>query len=69
MDKKKGAFLAIKITLLKFPLLGVILYYALSYIKINPLALITGIGIVQVVIILKAVGILLVKYMDSWAKA
>jgi hypothetical protein len=68
LDSKKRVFFAIKITLLKFPLLGVVLYYAFSYISINPLALIAGIGIVQAVIILKIVGILLVNYMNPLAK-
>ncbi len=65
---KKSAFFAIKITLLKFPLLGVILYYVLKYININPLALIVGIGIVQAVMVLKVVGILFVNYMNSLAR-
>ena len=65
---KKSAFFAIKITLLKFPLLGIILYYVLKYININPLALIAGIGIVQAVMILKVVGILFVNYMNSLAR-
>ena len=68
-DRKKRVFFALKITLLKFPLLGIFLYYILSYISINPLALIAGIGIVHVVIILKVVGILFVNYMNSMAKA
>jgi hypothetical protein len=68
LGSKKKVFFAIKITLLKFPLLGIVLYYAFSYISINPLALIAGIGIVQAVIILKIVGILLVNYMNSLAK-
>ncbi|MEE8185515.1 MAG: ATP synthase subunit I [Thermodesulfobacteriota bacterium] len=68
LDSKKRGFFAIKITLLKFPLLAIVLYYALSYISINPLALIVGIGIVQVVIILKIFGILLVNYMNPLAK-
>ncbi len=68
LHMKKMVFFAVKITLLKLPLLGVILYYALRYIKINPLALIVGIGIVQAVMVLKVAGMLLVNYMNSPAR-
>lgn len=68
LDNKKRVFFAVKITLLKFPLLGIILYYAFRHITINPLALIAGIGIVQAVMVLKVVGILLVNYMNSLVK-
>lgn len=67
LDSKKRVFFAIKITLLKFPLLCIVLYYVLGYISINSFALIAGIGIVQAVMILKIVGILLLNYMNSLA--
>jgi len=68
LQMRKRAFFAIKITLLKFPLLGVLLYYVLRYININPLALIVGIGIVQAVMVLKVVGILFVNYTNPLAR-
>ena len=68
LHRKKSAFFAIKITLLKFPLLGIILYYVLSHININPFALIVGIGIVQAVMVLKVVGILFVNYTNPLAR-
>ncbi|MFV1951332.1 MAG: ATP synthase subunit I [Nitrospinota bacterium] len=67
-NREKTPFFAIKITLIKFPVLGVILYYSLSRIDINPFSLIAGISIVQVVMILKVIGMLFTNRMNSLAK-
>jgi ATP synthase I chain len=67
-DRKKKPFFAIKITLIKFPILGVILYYSLTHVNINSFSLIVGISIVQAVMILKVVGMLFTNRMNSLAK-
>lgn len=46
------AVLAIKIFILKFPLLGVGLWYAFKLMPINPFALIGGISVTQVAILI-----------------
>lgn len=50
------AILAIKIFILKFPLLGIALWYAFKYIPINPFGLIGGIAITQVAILIAALS-------------
>jgi len=45
------ALLALKIFILKFPLLGVGLWYAFKYFDINPFALIGGIAVTQLAIL------------------
>ncbi len=50
------AILAIKIFILKFPLLGIALWYAFKYIPINPAALIGGIAVTQVAILIAGVS-------------
>ena len=42
------AILAIKLFILKFPLVGLALWLAFKYLAINPFALIFGIGITQI---------------------
>jgi hypothetical protein len=44
--------LAISVFIIKFPLLGVGLWYAFKMFQINPFALIGGIGITQVAILI-----------------
>ena len=48
--------LAIKVFILKFPLLGIGLWYAFKYMQINTFALIGGIGITQVAILISALS-------------
>ena len=48
------AILAIKVFVLKFPLLGVALWYAFKYMPINPLALVCGIAVTQIAILISA---------------
>ncbi len=48
------AVLAIKVFILKFPLLGIGLWYAFKYLPINPMALIGGIAVTQVAILISA---------------
>ena len=50
------AVLAIKVFILKFPLLGIALWYAFKYISINPFALIGGISVTQVAILMSALA-------------
>lgn len=50
------AVLAIKIFILKFPLLGIALWYAFKYLPINPLALVGGIAVTQVAILISALA-------------
>lgn len=50
------AVLAIKVFILKFPLLGIILWYAFKYLPINTFALVGGIGITQVAILISALN-------------
>lgn len=50
------AILAIKIFILKFPLLGIALWYAFKYLPINPLALVGGIAVTQVAILISALA-------------
>ena len=58
--KKSGnplmAILAIKVFILKFPLLGIVLWYAFKYLQINTFALVGGIGITQVAILISALS-------------
>jgi len=46
------AVLAIKVFILKFPILGIILWYAFKYMPINPFALIGGIAVTQIAILI-----------------
>ena len=46
------AVLAIKVFILKFPLLGIALWYAFKYISINPFALVGGIAVTQMAILI-----------------
>jgi len=55
------ALLAIKIFILKFPLLGIGLWYAFKYIPISPAALIAGIAITQASILIAGVSNLIRK--------
>ena len=50
------AVLAIKVFILKFPILGVALWFAFKYMPINPFALIGGISVTQVAILLAALA-------------
>lgn len=50
------AILAIKVFILKFPLLGIALWYALKYLPISPFALIGGIAVTQVAILISALS-------------
>ncbi len=50
------SILAIKVFILKFPLLGIALWYAFKYMPINPLALICGIAVTQVAILISALS-------------
>ena len=50
------AILAIKVFILKFPLLGIVLWYAFKYMQINTFALVGGIGITQVAILISALS-------------
>ena len=48
------AILAIKLFILKFPLVGLTLWLAFKYLQINPFALIFGIAIVQIAMLASA---------------
>jgi hypothetical protein len=48
------AILAIKLFILKFPLVGLALWLAFKYLQINPFALIFGIAIVQIAMLASA---------------
>lgn len=50
------AVLAIKVFFLKFPLLGVALWYAFKYLPINPLALVCGIAVTQIAVVVAAIA-------------
>jgi hypothetical protein len=60
---KKALYFTLKIFLIKFPLLGITLYYLFTNVDINPFALVGGIVIVQVVMFLKAIGVVIVNSM------
>ncbi len=62
---KKAIFFSLKIFLIKFPLLGIFLYYLFKNAEINPFALVGGIAIVQVVMFLKAIGVVIVNSMNK----
>lgn len=62
---KKALFFSFKIFLIKFPLLGIFLYYLFKNVEINPFALVGGIVIVQGVMVLKAVGVVVVNSMNK----
>lgn len=53
--------LAIQVFVLKFPLLGVGLWFAFKYIPINPFALVGGIAITQVAILIAGISKLFKK--------
>jgi len=55
------AIIALHVFVLKFPLLGIALWYAFKYMPINPMALVGGVGITQVAILISAVNKLLKK--------
>lgn len=50
------AVLAIKLFILKFPLLGLALWLAFKYLQINPFALIFGIAITQIAMLVSALA-------------
>jgi Kef-type K+ transport system membrane component KefB len=59
--KKKSSdpimtLVVIMVFILKFPLLGIVLWYAFKYMQINTFALIGGIGITQVAILISALS-------------
>jgi hypothetical protein len=56
---KKALYLALKIFLIKFPLLGILLYYLFLNVDINPFALVGGIAVIQAVMFLKALGVVI----------
>lgn len=62
---KKALYFSLKIFLIKFPLLGIFLYYLFKNVEINPFALVGGIVIVQVVMFLKAIGVVIVNSMNK----
>lgn len=64
---KKALYFSLKIFLIKFPLLGIFLYYAFKNLEINPFALVGGIALVQVVMFLKAIGVTVVNWMNTSA--
>jgi hypothetical protein len=66
---KKPLYFALKIFLIKFPLLGITLYYLFMNVDINPFALVGGIIIVQVVMFLKAIGVAIVNSMRKSAQS
>jgi hypothetical protein len=49
------AVLAIKLFILKFPLLGFLLWLAFKYLQINPFALIIGIAFTQIAMLVSAI--------------
>lgn len=53
--------LALHVFVLKFPVLGLGLWYAFKYMPINPLALVGGVAITQVAILLSALNKFLKK--------
>ena len=66
---KKALYFALKIFLIKFPLLGISLYYLFTNVAINPFALVGGIVIVQAVMFLKAIGVVIVNSMGKSARS
>jgi len=66
---KKALYFALKIFLIKFPLLGISLYYLFTNVAINPFALVGGIVIVQAVMFLKAIGVVIVNSMRKSARS
>jgi hypothetical protein len=66
---KKAMLFSLKIFIIKFPLLGIFLYYLFKNAEINPFALVGGIAIVQVVMFLKAIGVVIVNSMNKSARA
>ena len=66
---KKALYFALKIFLIKFPLLGISLYYLFTNVDINPFALVGGIVIVQAVMFLKAIGVVIVNSMRKSARS
>jgi len=55
------AIVALHVFVLKFPLLGIALWYAFKYMPINPFALIGGIAVTQVAILISGLNKLLKK--------
>ena len=64
----KALYFALKIFLIKFPILGISLYYLFTNVDINPFALVGGIVIVQAVMFLKAIGVVIVNSMRKSAQ-
>ncbi|MCP4713650.1 MAG: hypothetical protein GY868_00920 [Deltaproteobacteria bacterium] len=55
------AVLAIKVFILKFPVLGIGLWFAFKYFAINPFALVGGIAVTQIAILIAALHKLITK--------
>lgn len=55
------AIIALHVFVLKFPLLGIGLWYAFKYMPINPLALIGGIAVTQIAILISGLNKLFKK--------
>jgi|GEM_PF-597688 hypothetical protein len=56
---KKALYFSLKIFIVKFPLLGILLYYLFLNVDINPFALVSGIAVLQAVMFLKAIGVVI----------
>lgn len=52
---------ALHVFVLKFPLLGIALWYAFKYFSINPFALVGGVAITQIAILIAALNKLFKK--------
>lgn len=55
------AIVALHVFVLKFPLLGIALWYAFKYMPINPFALVGGIAVTQVAILISGLNKLFKK--------
>lgn len=64
-DEKGGKIFFGIAFLLKFTALILSLFLIIKYLSINFLALMVGIGLVQVVLLLKVIGIVIVNYMNQ----
>ncbi|MFQ5840897.1 MAG: ATP synthase subunit I [Thermodesulfobacteriota bacterium] len=62
---KKALYFSLKIFLIKFPLLGIFLYYLFKNVEINPFALVGGIALVQVIMFLKVIGVVILNSMNK----
>lgn len=65
VEKKKGSLWLLLLNLIKYPLLGIALFYLFKKVDANPLALGAGASLVPGVMVLKVIGILITERLEA----